>query len=104
MWGKVIEALILAVLAIEVAATLLSLMATVRNISITVNEVNNTYTTRICLSNVTPINVTITVIGASATIKPGEHGCLTVNSTSLLNNVTLGVGLFNITLGIGYAK
>ncbi|WP_291766669.1 hypothetical protein [Caldivirga sp. UBA161] len=104
MLGKVIEAFIMLILAIEVLTMALSIMVIVKNLTLTVSQVGNVYSTKVCVSNKTPLKVTLMVGSSEASINSGQYGCLTVNSTQLLSNVTLGLGLFNVTLGVEYAR
>ncbi|MGC8570129.1 hypothetical protein [Caldivirga sp.] len=104
MLGKVVEAFIILILAIEVLTVVLSMMVIVKNLTLTVSQAGNTYSTKICLSNKTPLKVTLIAGPSGTSIKPGQYGCLIVNSTQLLSNITLGVGLFNMTLGVEYAR
>ena len=104
MLGKVVEAFLILILAIEVFAILLSMASIIKGVSITVNQVDNIYTTRICLGNVAPMNVGIYAGSSGMTLHPGQYGCLIVNSTQLLSNITLAIGLLNVTLSVGYAK
>ena len=92
------------ILAVEVLAVVFSIMVTVHNMTITVSQAGNVYSTRLCLSNKTPLRVMLIAGSSKALINPGQYECLIVNSTQLLNNVTLGLGLFNVTLGVEYAK
>ena len=104
MLGKVVEAFIMLILAIEVLTVILSIMVIVKNLTLTVSQAGNVYSTKVCVSNKTPLEVTLMVGSREAPINPGQYGCLTVNSTQLLSNVTLGLGLFNVTLGVEYAR
>ncbi|ABW01177.1 hypothetical protein [Caldivirga maquilingensis] len=104
MLGKVIEAFIMLILVIEVLTVILSIMVIVKNLTLTVSQVGNIYSTKVCVSNKTPLEVTLMAGSSEALINPGQYGCLIINSTQLLSNVTLGLGLFNITLGVEYAR
>lgn len=105
MLGKVVDVFIMLILAIEVLAIVLSIIVIVKSITLTISQVSNTsYSARLCINDNTPLKITLKMSSNETSINPGQYGCLTVNSTQLPNNITLGLDLFNITLGVKYAS